>query len=66
LDNAVKTTKDEEKIRFYKELQSILAEDAAAVYIQDPALLVAVNKKLDGFTFYPVFALDMASVYYAE
>jgi peptide/nickel transport system substrate-binding protein len=66
LENAVKTTKEEEKITFYKELQSILAEDAAAVYIQDPAFLVAVNKKLGGFTFYPVFALEMASVYYTE
>lgn len=66
LSKAIKSTKDEEKIELYKELQSILAEDAAAVYIQDPAFLVAVNKKLDGFTFYPVFALDMASVYYTE
>lgn len=66
ISNAIKTTKDEEKIELYRELQTILAEDAAAVYIQDPALLVAVNKKLDGFTFYPVFALDMASVYYTE
>lgn len=66
LSNAIRTTKDEEKIVLYKELQSILAEDAAAVYIQDPAHLVAVNTKLDGFTFYPVFALDMASVYYTE
>lgn len=66
LGNAIKTTEDEEKIVLYKELQAILAEDAAAVYIQDPALLVAVNKKLDGYTFYPVFALDMASVYYTE
>lgn len=66
LAKAIATTKDEEKITYYKELQTILTEDAAAVYIQDPALLVAVNKKLGGYTFYPVYVQDMASVYFTE
>lgn len=63
---AIRTISDEEKITYYKELQSILTEDAAAVYIQDPSLLVAVNKKLGGYTFYPVYVLDMSKIYFTE
>jgi peptide/nickel transport system substrate-binding protein len=65
-NKAIATVNDEEKVNYYKELQTILANDAASVYIQDPALLVAVNKKLGGYTFYPVYVQDMASVYFAE
>ena len=65
-EKAVTTTDEQQKVEYYKELQGILNKDAASVYIQDPALLVAVNKKLGGYTFYPVYVQDMASVYYIE
>ncbi|WP_202621558.1 ABC transporter substrate-binding protein [Anaerocolumna sedimenticola] len=64
LGKAIASLDDKEKINYYKTLQTMLNEDAAAVYIQDPALLVAINKKLGGYTFYPVYVQDMASVYY--
>ena len=63
---AIKEVDDEEKIGLYKELQTLLTKDAASVYIQDPSLLVAVNKKLGGYTFYPVYVQDMAKVYYKK
>lgn len=63
-DLAVSTIDDQKKVEYYKQLQAILSQDAASVYLQDPALLVAVNKKLGGYTFYPVYVQDMASVYY--
>lgn len=63
---AVNTTNDDEKVELYKQLQNILAEDAASIYIQDPANLVAVNKKLGGYEFYPIAAQDMSLVYYKE
>ncbi|BBF44289.1 dipeptide-binding ABC transporter, periplasmic substrate-binding component [Lachnospiraceae bacterium KM106-2] len=63
LDTAINTVDDKEKVASYKTLQKLLAEDAASVYIQDPPLLVAVNKKLGGYTFYPVYVQDMAKVY---
>ena len=43
-----------------------MAEDAASVYIQDPALLTAVSKELGGYTFYPVYVQDMSLVYFKE
>lgn len=54
---------EDKKAELYKQAQMILAEDAAAVYIQDPANLVAVNKKFGGYTFYPTAAEDMSLVY---
>ena len=63
-EKAVQTTDAEQKKQYYKELQRYLADDAASVFIQSPALLVAVNPALDGYTFYPVYVQDMASVYY--
>lgn len=66
LKEAQKSTDEGEKASFYKELQKILTEEAASVYLQDPALLVAVNPKLEGYQFYPIFVQDMASLYYTE
>ncbi len=63
---AIRTTDDSEKVASYKELQEILANDAASIYLQDPSLLVAVNKELGGYTFYPVYVQDMARVYYKK
>lgn len=61
---AYTTVDDQEKVELYRKLQQILTKDAASVYIQDPALVVAVNKKLAGYQFYPVYVQDMSSVYY--
>ncbi len=61
---AIASTVDEEKVEYYKQLQAYLTNDAASAYIQSPALLVAVNKKLAGYTFYPVYVQDMAKVHY--
>lgn len=63
---AVESIKDNEKIEKYKQLQEILAKDSASIYIQDPALMVAVNKNLDGYTFYPVYVQDMSKIYYTK
>ena len=63
-EKAIASTVDEEKIEYYKQLQAYLTNDAASAYIQDPPLLVAVNKKLAGYTFYPVYVQDMTKVYY--
>lgn len=62
-NEAYNTVDEEKKAKLYKEAQMILAEDAAAVYIQDPANLVAVSRKFGGYTFYPTAAEDMAAVY---
>ncbi|MDY5483251.1 MAG: ABC transporter substrate-binding protein [Clostridium sp.] len=60
---AYETIDDAKKVELYKKAQMILAEDAASVYIEDPANLVAVNKKFAGYTFYPTAAEDMSLIY---
>ena len=63
---ALASTVDSEKITLYKETQKLLTEDAASVYLQDGAKLVAVNKKFTNFLFYPVYVLDLAAIKPAE
>ena len=41
-----------------------LTENAANVYIQDLADLVAVRKGLTGLQFYPIYVLDLSTVRY--
>lgn len=60
---AAATVDDAEQVKIYKEMETLLTEDAANVYIQDLANLVALNKKYDGYTFYPLYMLDMSTIY---
>lgn len=62
-EEAFATIDDAKKTELYKECQMILARDAAAVFIEDPANLVAVRKNLAGYTFYSTAAEDMAALY---
>ena len=63
---ALASTSESEKIALYKETQQLLTKDAASVYLQDGAKLVAVNKKFTNFLFYPVYVLDVAAIKPAE
>ena len=54
----------DEKAGYYKQLQQILADDAASIYVQDPANQVAIRKGLEGYVFYPVSAQDMSVIKY--
>lgn len=46
----------------YKQMLRNLTENAANVYIQDLADLVAVRKGLTGLQFYPIYVLDLSTV----
>jgi len=61
---AIETTSDDEKVTLYHQMQELLADEAVSVFIQDNAQLVAINKNLGGYTFYPIYVQDMASVYF--
>jgi peptide/nickel transport system substrate-binding protein len=63
---AIASTDDDEKVELYTKCQELLSEHAASVYLQDPASLVAVSKKLAGYTFYPLYVQDMAKIYFVE
>ena len=60
------TLNDDEKVAYYKQLQEILSKDAASVFIQAPSNIVAMNNKLQGYEFYPLYVQDLSTVYFTE
>ena len=60
---AMASTDDEEQTRLYKRAEEILNERAASLWIQDACELTVTDPSLDGFTFYPTYVIDMASIY---
>ena len=57
---------DAEQTELYKEMQKNLTANAANVYIQDLADLVAVRKGLEGLEFYPIYVMDLSTVRYTK
>ncbi len=65
-NNAILSTDDAEKTKYYKECQRILSEEAVNVYIQDLPEFVAINKKYTGYEFYPLYVQDVAKLKIVE
>ena len=63
---AISTTDEARQVELYKELEGILTEKAANVYIQDLANLVAISNQYDGYVFYPLYVQDMSKMYMVE
>lgn len=61
---AALTADDASATAYYKQCETILSEDAANVYLQDLADLVALRKGLTGYRFYPIYVVDLSSVHY--
>ena len=59
---AIATTDSAKKKELYNKAQKCLADDAASVFLQSPSLMVAVSKRLTGYTFYPVYVQDMSTI----
>ncbi len=57
---AVASTVDAEKTAAYKECETILAQQAANVYIQDLPEFVAIRKGYSGYEFYPLYVQDVS------
>ena len=57
---------DAEQTAIYREMEKNLTENAANVYIQDLADLIAVRKGLEGVRFYPIYVLDLAGISYVK
>ncbi|MCR5848018.1 MAG: ABC transporter substrate-binding protein [Lachnospiraceae bacterium] len=61
-NNAVNAADDETATTYFMQCANILNDDAANVYIQDLPDFVALNKKFDGYTFYPLYVLDLTKI----
>jgi peptide/nickel transport system substrate-binding protein len=64
LAQALSATDDAEQTELYRELERNLTRNAANVYLQDMADLVAVRNGLKGLTFYPIYVLDVSLLYW--
>ncbi|MBQ8974948.1 MAG: ABC transporter substrate-binding protein [Oscillospiraceae bacterium] len=60
------STDDGEQTALYKQALEILADTAANVYIQDMADFVAIKTNLKGYEFYPIYVMDMSTLYWAD
>ena len=50
------------QIHNYKEAEKILREEQAAVFLMDPDSIIAMEKGLEGFEFYPLPYLNFAKL----
>lgn len=57
---------DGKATEYYKECETILADTAANVYIQDMCELVAIRKGYAGYEFYPLYIQDFSKIYITE
>ena len=62
LAKALAATDDAEQVELYRALERNLTENAANVYLQDMADLVAMREGLTGLTFYPLYVLDVSAL----
>ena len=63
---ALESYDDAEQTAIYKQMAKNLTENAANVYIQDMADLVALRNGLEGVVFYPIYVMDLAGVRYTK
>lgn len=61
---ATAETDDALRTDLYKQAARMLAEDAANAYIQDLAEFTALNRKLSGYNFYPLYRIDFSTIHY--
>lgn len=64
ISSAIKETDVEKKANMFKQAQTMLTEDAVAVYIMDPNFIVAMASDLFGYNVYPLYVQDMSTLYY--
>ncbi len=62
LAKAISEVDDAKQTELYRQLEANLTENAANVYIQDMADLVAMRKGLVGLDFYPLYVLDVSTL----
>lgn len=52
------------RVDLFHQMQKILQDDMASIFIQNPGTQTAVSKKLGGYTTYPQYVQDMYNVYF--
>ena len=66
MKQAAASTDDEEQTALYKEAAALLTTTAANVYVQDMADFLLLKTGVEGYQFYPMYVMDLATVYYVQ
>lgn len=64
LAQALSESDDAAQTELYKKLEINLTENAANVYIQDLADLIAVRNGLGGYVLYPLYVMDVSTLFW--
>ena len=63
---AMNASDDTQQAEIYKQMETMLSDTAANLYIQDLADLVAMRQNLAGLEFYPIYVLDLSTVHFVK
>ena len=63
---AMNASDDAQQAEIYKQMETMLSDTAANLYIQDLADLVAMRQNLAGLEFYPIYVLDLSTVHFVK
>jgi peptide/nickel transport system substrate-binding protein len=63
---AAASTDDAEQTALYKEAAALLTTTAANIYVQDMADFMLVKSGVEGYVFYPMYVMDLATVHYVQ
>jgi peptide/nickel transport system substrate-binding protein len=66
MKQAAASTDDEEQTALYKEAAALLTTTAANIYVQDMADFLLLKTGVEGYQFYPMYVMDLATVYYVQ
>jgi len=66
IEEAKRTSNEAKQVENYKEAQKILTEEQAAIFLMDPNTIIATEKGLEGFEFYPLPYLNFAKLYFKK
>lgn len=56
------TANEKDRATIYKQCQQMLVDQAASVFIQDPSIIFAANKRVSGLTIYPVTFFNLCDL----
>ena len=60
---AIATVDEARQTELFKQCETILTQQAANVYIQDVASFVVMQNDVGGYLFYPLYVMDLSTMY---
>ena len=61
---AIRAKDEAQQVELYQQMERLLSDTAANVYIQDLCDLVAIRSDLTGLMFYPTYVMDLSTLHY--